>query len=78
MPQPQTTRQGRQDPSARQIDTSTTHTGLCSVKMFSAVCFLHKTKKRNFIVENTMLGCVLAHVLGCIVSNCNSGAHRHN
>jgi hypothetical protein len=58
MPQPQTMRRGRQNPSARQIDTSTTHTGLCSVKMFSVVCFLHKTKKRNLIVENTMLGCI--------------------
>lgn len=76
MPQPQTTRQGRQAPSARQLDTSTTHTGLCSVKMFSVVCFLLKKKKCNFIVENTMLGCVLAHVLGHITSNCKSGAHR--
>jgi len=76
IPQPQTTRQGRHAPSARQLDTSTTHTGLCSVKMFSAVCFLLKTKKQNFVVENTMLGRVLAHVLGCITPYCKSGAHR--
>jgi hypothetical protein len=52
VPQPQTTRQGRQAPTMNQTQDftqDTTDTGLCNVREFNAVCVPPKTKKDKAI-----------------------------